>query len=254
MKPKPIKFVAFGDNHGDLADPEACDALEAFVKDYKPDERIHLGDCFDFRSLRQGVGAHDAESTESHKADLDAGLDFIRRFRPTVYLMGNHEARLHRLITQSSSAMIRDYCTDIQDAIHREARKVGVRKIYQYHAEKGVHRLGPVAFIHGYAVGKNATELQGLHYATQGGGLIHGHTHNLSSVALTRHGSGNAFSAGCLCQKQAMDYAAHRLATSRWGSGFVAGWIHGDEWKAWLVHKVGDRWVWTSRLTFWEPK
>ena len=111
-----------------------------------------------------------------------------------------------------------------------------------------------IAFRNGYAHGANATVLQGLHYATYGGALIHGHTHNLASIALTKHGGGNAFSAGCLCLKDQMAYATHRLAHSRWGSGFVAGWVDGDNYKAWLVHKVGDRWVWTSQLTFWKPE
>ena len=60
----PIRFVAFGDNHGDMADDEATDALCEFIKDYKPTVRVHLGDCFDFRSLRRGVG-NDAEGAES---------------------------------------------------------------------------------------------------------------------------------------------------------------------------------------------
>ena len=116
-------------------------------------------------------------------------------------------------------------------------------------------RLGPVAMVHGYAHGENnATIKQGLHYAVAGGALIHGHTHTLASIALTKHGSGNAFSAGCLCLKDEMGYASHRLATARWGSGWVAGWVDGNNWKAWLVHKVGDQFVWQKDLRFYTPR
>jgi hypothetical protein len=249
---KPIRFVAAGDNHGDMADPEALGALFAFCKDYKPDVRIALGDCFDFRSLRRGVG-NDAESAESLKSDIDAGLDFLNKYRPDVYLFGNHEARLDALISTSGSAIVRDYCHDVKDEIIRGARKAGAKTIIPYHAEKGVYRLGPVAFIHGYAYGNNATTEQGRHYADRGGALIHGHTHNLAQINLTKHEGGVAFSAGCLCRKEEMDYASHRLATSRWGSGFAAGWIDGDDWKVFLVHKVGGRWIWQSDLTIWTP-
>jgi hypothetical protein len=62
-----------------------------------------------------------------------------------------------------------------------------------------------------------------------------------------------AFSAGCLCRKEEMHYASHRIATSRWGSGFAAGWIDGDDWKVFLVHKVGGRWIWQSDLKVWTP-
>ena len=51
---QPIRFVAFGDNHGDMADHEAVDALCEFIKDYKPTVRVHLGDCFDFRPCAVG--------------------------------------------------------------------------------------------------------------------------------------------------------------------------------------------------------
>jgi hypothetical protein len=250
---KPTTFVYASDSHGDMADPEALQALWAFCKDYKPDVRVAGGDHYDFRALRRGVGSNDAESGESLKADIEAGNDFMARFRPSVWLWGNHEHRLDTLINTSASAMVRDYCQDIKDAITANAKANGCKTILPYHADKGVYRLGAVAMVHGYAHGINATSLQGLHYAEHGGALIHGHTHNLASIALTQHGSGNAFSAGCLCDKAAMAYSAHRLASARWGSGFVAGWVDGRDYKAWLVHKVGSRWVWQTGLRFFTP-
>ena len=136
---KPVRFVFASDSHGDMADPEALEALWEFCKDYKPEVRVAGGDHFDLRALRRGVGSSDAESGESLKADLEAGKDFLRRFRPTVYLWGNHEHRLDNLIASS-------------------------------------------------------------------------------------------------------------------GSGFVAGWVDGANWKAWLVHKVGDQWVWQTGLRFYSPR
>ena len=251
---KPIRFVYAADSHGDMADPEALEALWEFCKDYKPEVRVAGGDHFDLRALRRGVGSSDAESGESLKADLDAGKDFLRRFKPTVWLWGNHEHRLDNLIGSAGSALVRDYCQDIKEDITNTAKAAGCKTVLPYHADKGVYRLGPVAFIHGFAHGENATVKQGQHYAVAGGALIHGHTHNLASIALTQHGSGNAFSAGCLCQKDAMAYASHRLATARWGSGFVAGWVDGQNYKAWLVHKVGDQWVWNTGLRFYTPR
>ena len=210
----PTRFVAFGDNHGDMADENAVEALCEFIKDYKPTVRVHLGDCFDFRSLRRGVGT-DAEGSESLIADVEAGENFLERTKPTVYLMGNHEHRALALQHSSGSALVRDYCADLYARIKTTAKACGAKTVLDYHAEKGVYRLGQVAFIHGYAHGLNATPEQGRHYADRGGALIHGHTHTLSQVNLTKAEGGAAFSAGCLCQKDAMAYASHRLATSR---------------------------------------
>lgn len=253
MKPKLIKFVACGDNHGDNGDSESIAALQAYCKDFKPDQRIHLGDCFDLRALRQGIGSGDAESGESLQADLEQGIDFLRAYKPDVYLWGNHEHRLDRLITSSSSALIRDYCQDIKDRINREARQAGAKKILPYHYSRGVHRLGAIAFVHGYAHGLNAVSLQGQHYAQAGGALVCGHIHRLESVALQRDKGGQAFSAGCLCDKSP-GYASARLGTSRWGSGWVAGYVQGNDWKIWLCHKVGDRWFFQTDFKLWEPK
>lgn len=248
-----IKFVYASDNHGDKVDPEAAEALFAFCKDYNPDERVHGGDCFDFRALRRGVGAHDAESGESLREDISEGVRFLNKFQPTVFLWGNHEHRLETLINGSSSGMVRDYCNDVKSTINNAAKKAGAKRVYPYHADNGVHRIGPVAFIHGYAHGVNCTMQQGLHYAQYGGGLIHGHTHNIASAALQKHGGGAAYSAGCLCLKSEMGYASHRLATAKWGNGWVAGWIDGKNWKAWHVHRVGTKWYWATDIKVWEP-
>jgi len=249
---KVIKFVAAGDNHGDHGDPNALAALKEFCKDFKPHERIHLGDCFDLRGWRKGSGSDSQEHNQSGKPDLQEGFKMLSWYRPTVFLYGNHEDRITQAIINLANAKERDLAEDVQDQIHSKLRSFGCRKIIKYHYDKGVHRIGPVAFIHGYAHGRNATTQQGIHYATPGGALIHGHTHNLASEALIKHGSGNAFSAGCLCDKSAMVYAKNRLATARWGSGFVAGIIDGDDYKAWLIHKSGPsgKWVWPTNFKF----
>ena len=53
---KPVRFVFASDSHGDMADPEALDALWEFCKDYKPEVRVAGGDHFDLRALRRGGG------------------------------------------------------------------------------------------------------------------------------------------------------------------------------------------------------
>ena len=135
----PTRFVAVGDNHGDMVDEESFLAVQQFIKDYKPSVRVHLGDCFDFRSLRRGVG-NDAESAESLKEDLECGIEFLNMYKPTVYLWGNHEARLDSLIANSGSALVRDYCDDVKTAINSAARKAGTKTILPYHADKGIYR------------------------------------------------------------------------------------------------------------------
>jgi hypothetical protein len=255
---KPIKWIAAGDSHGDLADwgngGGAVDALFEYIKDFKPDVRIALGDHFDFRSLRMGAGQ--SEQAESLQSDIDSGCQFLTRYKPDVWLWGNHEHRLDNTISMASKETDRVGAEAIKAKIMGVARKAGCKTILPYHAEHGVYRLGPMAFIHGYAHGSNAVMQQGSHYASNGGGVVMGHIHRLEQVNLQKHGGGAAYSAGCLCVKDSMSYASHRLATSRWGSGWAAGWVDGDDWKCWLIHKVGksNKWVWQTELKVWPKK
>ena len=32
-----------------------------------------------------------------------------------------------------------------------------------------------------------------------------------------------------------------------------AGWYQGNDWKAWIIHRIGNRWLWQSDLTLWTP-
>lgn len=82
------KFIIAFDNHGDMIDADSERVFFKFMADWKPDIRIHGGDCFDFRPLRRK--ADDEERRESLRLDWDMGLDFFERLRPQHYLLGNH--------------------------------------------------------------------------------------------------------------------------------------------------------------------
>ena len=174
---KMIKFVAVGDNHGDHIDQDVAKQFYKFLKWFDPDEVIHLGDNFDFRSIRRGAGRK--EEDESLVADVKAGKDFISRVQPTIFLNGNHDDRLDQIINGSTSGMMVDYCYDLKTDINNHLKKNGCKKIYDYHAEHGVHRLGKVAFVHGYTCGIRAVEEHAIHYAEPQGAVIMGHLHSI---------------------------------------------------------------------------
>lgn len=249
MKSKPIKFVFAADSHGDMACPESLAALYAYCKDFKPDIRIAGGDHFDLRSLRKGAMS-DTEGAESLKEDLESGIDFLRTFRPTYYLKGNHEYRLTAMSRSDPRAVIRDYCADQEAMIDRVARKAGAKQIFPYHHKKGLLRIGPISAHHG--IGTNLAKL-GMHYASEGGLFMCGHGHTGHQVNLPKHNGGAAYMAPCLARIDDMDYCANYLGTARWNNGFIAGWYQGKDWKAWIIHRVGNQWLWQSDLTLWTP-
>ena len=55
MTTKGERFVVAADSHGDQVDEETANALFAFCKDYKPTIRVHAGDAWDFRNLRNRI-------------------------------------------------------------------------------------------------------------------------------------------------------------------------------------------------------
>ena len=245
-------FIAVGDNHGDKVDLEAVSGMQQFLKDFKPKHRIHLGDCFDFRALRKGVSATDREHYESSKDDEEAGKHFISILKPTAFLYGNHEDRLHQLMFNSSSGVVRDAAEKMDERIKSHLRKNGCRRVYPYHADYGVHRVGPIAFVHGYTCNRYAVEEHATHYGSPGGAVIMGHIHRIAASNARKHGGVVGFSGGCMCLKGEMEYAKNRLATSQWGLGWTYGIIENDQWKVWQAHKFNDGWIWTTEINVWK--
>ena len=241
---KLIKFCAVGDNHGDMVDPLVAQEFYKFLKWFSPDEVIHLGDNYDFRSIRRGAGRK--EENESLVADVKAGNDFISRVQPTVFLNGNHDDRLDQIINGSTSGMLVDYCHDLKGDIRSLLKKNGCKKIYDYHAETGVHTLGKVKFVHGYTCGVRAVEEHAIHYAEPQGAVIMGHLHSIQQTNAKKHHGAVGFSGGCLCVKT-MDYSKNRLATSKWGSGWTYGFTQGNDWKVWQAHRVGKKFIYSIK-------
>ncbi len=241
-KPKRIKFVYASDNHGDKVDKKAAEALFAFCKEFKPDVRIHGGDCYDIRPYRKSADAE--EKNQSLKDDIKWGNWFVQNYKPTVFMMGNHEYRLYEGV-ENNTGRKQELIQETLDDIKAVLRANGCKKIIPYHADKGVYTLGKVRTCHGYKCGKNAVEEHAIHYADRGGAVIIGHVHSMQMVTAQRWGGCVGFTGGCLCLKDEMSYAQNRFATSKWGTGWLYGYVEGNNWKIWQAHKVGKKWIYS---------
>jgi len=245
---KLIKFCAVGDSHGDMIDADVAKEFYKFLRSYQPHQIIMLGDAFDFRSIRKGASGQ--EEDESLVEDVKAGKEFIKRLGQhnlSAFLYGNHEDRLSQIISSHTNGMVKDYCMDLDNDIKNTLKSVGCKSIYDYHAEDGVHTLGKVKFVHGYTCGGKAVEEHAIHYADRGGALIMGHLHSIQQTNARRHGGAVGFSGGCLCRKEDMGYAKNRLATSKWGHGWLYGFVQGNDWKVWQAHKVGKQFIYSVK-------
>lgn len=226
------RWAACGDNHGDQVDPSTLAAYQDFNKWFKPDIRIHLGDNWDFRWLRRS--ASDEEKAQTVAADFEAGLDFIKWYKPTVFLNGNHDDRLRKLLDSTAGAQ-RELAGQWLDRI--SVALSGVAQ-FPYCKRRGVYRLHDHAFIHGYGHGDNAAKMAAQAY----GNVVMGHTHRIDSVRIVSPEDRYGYSAGCLCSLD-MDYTRPNLGTLRHAHGWVYGVIVNRRVVVWQARKYGNVWV-----------
>ena len=236
---KPKRFVAVTDSHGDKLDPESDSALTSFMADFKPDVRVHLGDAFDFASLRNGASAE--EKAISLDSDWDAGTDFMRRFfsgrGENYFLEGNHDRVRLENFTANGNALIRDAANagiKKLDQLYKKCRCTA----FPYDSRLGVLRIGNLKFIHGYSCGIGATAKHARVY----GNVIHGHTHVIECVAVESDlGSKEARAIGAMCRID-MPYNARQMNKLRHANGFAYGFLFDSgDYQIFQARKIDGR-------------
>ena len=221
------KFVFASDLHGDQQDHETVGKLYKFLDIWQPDKVIFGGDLFDFRNIRQNAGA--GEKSASMAADVEAGLEFLKRFRPNVFLLGNHDKRLWDVAEYDKHGIVQDYAK--QGVKDIEARCRALRcKVIKYKADKGFFDLGKLRFLHGFASGVFATKKHAEIYSPEGGCVLHGHTHAISHHIIPRINGGQGRAVGCLANLD-MAYNVAQPARMMHKHGWAYGWTDGKDFE-----------------------
>jgi predicted phosphodiesterase len=243
MKPE-TRVVVMGDNHGNHADPETLKAILAFCKDFKPHHRVHLGDNWDFAALRKGVGKEDKESSwAALKEDVEAGIQWLDQYRPTHFLMGNHEHRVRDLIHNTDSITRLESLQDVDRQMRKALRNAGCRVIKDYTVNANYIDIGPVTFTHGFYHGNDAI-IKTAHRFNSGPGraVVMGHLHRAEQHNLERRGGGAVWICGCACDLS-LQYAEKRPSTLRWQNSFMAFRITGEDYIGRQAHRFAGKWV-----------
>lgn len=226
------RWMAVSDNHGDRQDKHAVAAALAFAKHWKPDIRIHLGDCFDFRCLRRG--ADDSERRASLSDDIEAGCDFLRKYQPTHFLRGNHDERLWDLLDEDDGKLAgyaRHLIEEIEDAL-------GDAQVFPYDKRRGVLKLGHLKCLHGYNAGITAARIAGQVY----GSCIFGHCHTIDQYSIAGLERRVARCIGCLCLLD-QDYNRAHIQTLRQAHGWAYGLLlPNGAYTVWQAEQVSGKW------------
>lgn len=164
------RIMLCSDSHGDAIDSKTANAFLARKKDFKPDTVIHLGDAWDFKSIRRGASAE--EKACSMLDDYTAGCEWLESVykgkHDNFFCWGNHDWRVHD-VADGADGPRSDAAQLIIEKSNYLFRKHNVSTT-PFDTRKGVLRLGKMAFIHGYCHSQNAAK---KHAETYGGMASH---------------------------------------------------------------------------------
>jgi hypothetical protein len=210
------RFCFVSDNHGDQIDENAKKAFFRYLKEFKPQIRIHGGDNWDMRPLRRGADAE--EQREILRDDFDSGMEFLSVYKPNYLLLGNHDMRLWNLassgygITKEYAGSLVSEATDLLSSLKCN--------VLPYDKRKGVLTIGKLNAIHGFSSGQYAARK----YAQTYGNVLAGHNHYIDSCTIEGLDDRTGRICGCLVRLD-MPYNSTHLAALRhrhgWGSGVI---------------------------------
>ena len=223
------KFMAVACSHGKYADPSAIHAVLSMRDKWKPKIVVHLGDWCDTTAFRSGAAGTSDES-EPVAPDIDGGLAFLKQYRPTHVLDGNHEDRIPRLLN-SRNAIVAYAANQATFHIEETFAKIGCRRI-PYDGVFQRYVVGDVTFTHGTLYNENAARDMAEVY---GGKVIFGHTHRSQIGEGRTIKESTGYCAGTLTSRGEMDYAKCRRATLGWRQGLVYGEIGPKDSVVWLL-------------------
>jgi 3',5'-cyclic AMP phosphodiesterase CpdA len=213
-----ITFFVISDTHGDLVSESLVDKALEHRSQIKPDITIHLGDAFDFRWLR--MGASEDERAEDIRRDIEQGLMVLERFKPDVFLWGNHDHRLNVCRERGKvDGPLRAFCNDIIESI----ADLRIPLVFPYCSSEGVFELGPMRFVHGYSHGQSALTTAARTY----GKVMMGHIHYADQVTVASYDGAKAWSVACMFDASP-DYIRKSPAQLRWSQGWAWGSVNLD--------------------------
>jgi hypothetical protein len=222
------RLLAVGCSHGIHADRKAIAAILAFRDAFKPSTVVHLGDFCDTTAFRSGAKGTSDES-EPIQPDVDGGIDFLEKLRPTLVFCGNHEDRLYRM-QHSSNAIVSHCAAGVIAEIQKTCGKLKAELVEWSGITQG-RVIGGHRFMHGVFYNENATR----DHAEAFGPVVHAHTHRAAVAKGRRSDNPTGYCVGTLTAAGAMEYAKARRATLAWSQGFVWGeycdksavlWLH----------------------------
>lgn len=221
--------MAVGCVHSVYACPEAQKAILRFRDLWKPHTVVDLGDVHDFTAFRSG-----AKGTPDEMADIgldfSAGVDWLKRYRPTHRCNGNHDNRIYKLCNDPR-AIVAHCATLVAESLRQidEKNKTLVKPYTP--TRENWHIFGGTKFLHGVMYSEQALR----DHAERHGNCVIAHLHTPGMARGRRDEHPTAWCVGTTADPDKLEYAVLRRAWDKWAHGLVQFEYNDRECKVWLT-------------------
>lgn len=207
-----IKRIAIlPDCHLSTKSDEPYEVVKKFLKSYKPDEIVLLGDFMDCEALshwtKDKLRGIDGRKYK-HECDFaNKELDKLQKLTKKItYLEGNHEAWVEQYIDRNPEM---EGLIEIPNQLNLKKRNI---KWYPYNS---LYKIGHCYLTHGSYATKYHTQ---KHLQAFGCNLVYGHVHRPQSdmINMKQIEPTMAYALGCLCNHE-----------PSYMKGKPANWMHG---------------------------
>ena len=225
-------FIAVSDTHGDQIDRDFERYTINWIKDHKPRHRWHLGDVFNLVPIR--AKCSNEEKAQGLKDDINAGLSYLRQFRPHRLTWGNHDHRLNLLAQSNKEGLEVDYARMLKGQIDKHVDKLKIRAV-EYDVEHGWQEVAPSKRIgHGYLSSMYPAKINCLHF----GSTLTGHVHSFDYHAMDDLDRTESYTTGAGCIIKQEYNRTHRRRLKH-AVGFLCGVINtkSGSWQVWQVKR-----------------
>ncbi len=216
------KTLFIPDIHAPFQDEIALNALKEFIKWFKPDDIIFLGDLIDFYAISHFV--KDPERITKLQEELDQAQEVMADILKTskyktnnYFVRGNHEARLQKYLWTQAKEI--SSLRSLQLERLMDFKKLGVKYIAE-----GKFNYKGIIVKHGNIVRKFSGYTAKAEFEKTGISGISGHTHRLNIYRQSNEaGNFTWIEAGCLSSLK-QEYLDNEIPN--WSLGFAIGYFN----------------------------
>jgi predicted phosphodiesterase len=240
-----VKWLALSCSHAPLHDKKALALIAERIREWAPDQLIHLGDLHEADSASRWPSEYDWKIEDEFWAANEEVLKPLRLANPNpdaecVLLPGNHDANFLELDRIPSKVQGRcDWETPqyLKATASRPALWLNEELLthwrrptkYRYSRKEGTYKIGATVFAHGYECGASSDEAQSINLGWPYGLFVSGHTHRPTAGEPVRAMKTKTLpldrwflNAGCT-REMACRYM-ERKRQNMWGTAVTYGW------------------------------